>query len=85
MPSLGGKRVGKCNYCTLESMRVEAKRQGMQVTLREKSIGTAGHWIKGTDVFVHPKSIHLSARIGPVMRCRYWKAWFHEISEQCVC
>lgn len=68
----------RCNYCSLRELCEKAQVVGFMVSLR---MG----WRDGFDVYVHPKDIVILVyeRLGE--HEPYWKAWFMELSDYCVC
>lgn len=67
-------RGTQCNYCTLRGVRLRAKEQHQVVTIIEKPME---RFIKGVDVYVHP--------IGESLHQKYWRMWFAELTDHCVC
>jgi hypothetical protein len=72
----------QCNYCSLQAYRREAKHNNMKLTLMQGSkYKSLPH---GIDVYVHPRSVNVR-ELSRTMRQRYWRSWFMELSDHCVC
>jgi hypothetical protein len=67
--------MSQCNYCTLQTIKRQAKQEGLCVT-----VDAAGN------VYAHPCSVEVATHpssSGP--RSEYWRAWFMELSSRCTC
>ena len=62
----------RCNYCTLQSIKRQAKEDGKLVTQI------------GQDVYVHPRKVNIKI-MTPKGRKKYFAAWFMELTTSCSC
>ena len=71
----------QCNYCSLQEVRSQAKRDGLKVSLRPG-------WYGGTDIFVHPKDVKIPSGQqddDSPLRMKYCARWMMEIGRSCCC
>lgn len=72
-----------CNHCNLRRIKDDAKKQRERVTV----IADA-HWgMGGVNVYVHPKDVNVRSMKGGEEGARkaYWRSWFMELTDHCVC
>jgi len=81
----------QCNYCSLQAIKAEAKRNKQKVTIMKGGKFAMGGRLcpdrmRGLDVFVHPLWIDLHDLPWTyAKRKRYWVCWFWELTDHCVC
>ncbi len=71
----------QCNYCSLQQYEREAKKKNMKVHLITNKHG-------GIDVYITPKKEKPDTRTDPKTGNNlspYWRSWFMELSDHCVC
>lgn len=75
--------MAECNYCTLQRIRRDAKKKGMEVTV----LGDADWGMGGKNVYVHPTAVNIAELEGGEdgERKQYRMAWLMSIPDQCVC
>lgn len=72
---------GLCNYCSLQRYKNEAKEKNMKVHLIPSDHD-------GIDVYVTPKGEKPDTRKDPKTGnpiSPYFRSWFMELSDRCVC
>ena len=69
-----------CNYCNLQKIRKQAKKEGLRVTLLPADWGLAGR-----NVFVHPKEVKIAREDSDKNEHPFRVAWMMEISDACEC
>lgn len=72
----------QCNHCALRHLRREAKTNGERVTVQNstRSLG-----LGGVDVYVSPKGVKLARPISDVDHEKYFRAWYMEVPDACMC
>jgi hypothetical protein len=72
----------RCNYCSLQMYKRQAKHSGMKLTLM------AGQKYKslpaGVDVYMHPRNVNVR-ELSRSEREQYHISWFMELGDHCVC
>jgi len=73
----------RCNFCTLKSIRADARKKKLKVTI----LSDAKWGMGGVNVYVHPKNIKIRDLPGGEdgEREKYRKAWFMELTNHCCC
>lgn len=72
----------RCNYCSLQRYKDEAKEKKMKVHL------ILNTQYGGIDVYITPKDEKPDTRTDPKTGnhlSSYWRSWFMELSDRCVC
>lgn len=72
-----------CNFCSLQSIRRQAKKDGKRVMLLPG-------WCGGTDVLVYPKDVNIRKvegiqTVDHPNREKYLVAWMQKIGNSCLC
>jgi hypothetical protein len=62
----------KCNYCSYQQYKKEAKNENMKLT-----------YLNNT-VYVHPKEVSIKS-LDSFEREKYFRAWFMELGSRCEC
>jgi len=80
----------QCNYCQLKAIRLQAKKDKMAVTVMRGSRSARAFRVpgdmRGLDVYVHPLWIDLHQREWTYgKRKRYWRCWYWQLTNHCVC
>jgi hypothetical protein len=68
-----------CNYCNLNHIKDDAKRNKQKVT-----VVPAKGKLGGFDVYVHPRGIVIEFLTKRESK-PYWVAWMWEITDHCAC
>jgi hypothetical protein len=73
----------RCNYCSLEQIKRDAKAEGKSVTV----LSDAKWGMGGLNVYVHPKTVDVRALKGGEdgERKKYHVSWFMKLSSSCAC
>lgn len=73
--------MGICNKCSLDTIKREMK-PGEMITI----INSGGE-LGGKDVFVHPEDVFIEKKAKETDHPQhmYWRCWFMEIPEKCLC
>ena len=67
----------RCNYCTLQDMKLVAKQTGRVVTVRPSKRDQLDLlYPDSKDIFIHPPDKQPEG---------WWAAWLAEIPDHCVC
>lgn len=72
-----------CNYCSLQRIRADAKRERKRVTV----LADARWGMGGVNVYVHPRDVNVrlldGGEEGP--RRKFHVAWFMQLTAHCAC
>lgn len=79
--------MGMCNYCTLSSLKRQAKKENKRIVLKQS------HFMGGMEVFTVSKGERLPEYKEPSdeypngceVYQKYHKAWMMEIPDHCCC
>ena len=75
--------MSDCNYCSLQRIKRDARKDGLTVTvLRDAAWGMGGQ-----NVYVHPKGVKIAKLPGGEdgERAKYRQSWFMELPDGCRC
>jgi hypothetical protein len=91
----------RCNLCSLKAHRKEAKKKGMECSVRESGFRESALG-KPADVYIHPKSVHIPltykhnvyipridfmelAFLEEERPERWLVAWYPDVPKECKC
>jgi hypothetical protein len=73
----------RCNYCSLQRIKEDAKAEKRKVTI----LADARWGMGGVNVYVHPPGVNIKklegGEDGP--RKRYFVSWFMALTQHCAC
>ena len=73
----------RCNFCSLEQIKREAKKKGQRVTV----LPDARWGMGGVNVYVHPKHVNVRVMEGGEdgERRSYHVSWMMQLTAHCCC
>jgi hypothetical protein len=79
----------QCNFCTYQSIKRDAKKNGSRVVKRY----AVAYQLGGVNIYVVPKGVEVPKVIkgcdvtykGDAFHRKYFRAWFMELPDHCAC
>ena len=65
-----------CNCCSLEDIKVMAKKDNLKVTTLP--------YADGIECYAHPEKVDME-ELTHIQLQNYFKAWFMELTDHCIC